>query len=147
MIRTILVPLTIAALVPSRGAAQTGCARTSPYADEFHADMKSLFFEADSIADRLRGGVIQKLGASDTSYVVREDSVCDRVLPVAVAQMRASNQIWASGQEGNYTATVFRFGPYFVVTLGEEPGAAVENRRSPTLVYRAADLVLLKSFY
>jgi hypothetical protein len=143
-----IAALLVMAAVPAK--AQQGCARTAPYAEEARQTLVPLFYSADATQVAVRGTAIQRLSASDTNYVVRTDSVCDQVLSTAVALMRQHSPVWSSGAEGNYVATVYRFGSYYVVGLAEERPAVtgglangVENGRSVTLVY-SATLMLLR---
>jgi hypothetical protein len=78
------------------------------------------------------------------------------VLDRAVTYLRQKNTLWAGGREGNFAATVYRFGPYFAISLAEErPAATYENGvlsgfatgRSPFLIYRASDLALVRVLY
>lgn len=136
-------------LAPSSARAQ-GCQRSSPYADEDLAATAPLFY--DSARADVRGTAIEQLTAADTQYVVRSDSVCRIVVEAAVAELRRSNDLWAAGREGDYAATVFRFGPYYAVALLEERApvkyesgmlTGFMTGRSPLLIYRATDLELL----
>jgi hypothetical protein len=148
---TLVALLTLAA-VPAR--AQQGCARTASYAEQSRTALAPLFYSSDQNQADVRGTAIQLLSASDSSYVVHTDSICTQVLAVAVAYMRQYNTTWAAGNEGNYVATVFRFGPYYAVTLAEaRPPVTYSNGtlsgfqtgRSQTLVYSAPTLTLVRA--
>jgi hypothetical protein len=153
MKRSIAAALAAVFFVPSIAAAQE-CQRTSPYADEDIHELALWFYNPEYKENR--GTEIQLLTPADTQYVVRDDSICDALVTDALARLRDGPSPWAEGREGNFEATVYRFGPYYVVELMEElPPVTYENgvldglvtSRSPTLIYRASDMKLLRSLY
>jgi hypothetical protein len=128
-----------------------GCSRTSPYADDDLEELGSIFYDVDSEADR--GGVVRLLTLADTAYVVRDDATCQAVLARVLPYLRQYHPTWAQGQEGNFVATIYRFGPYYAVEVVPEdrssPGtgdlAMVKHARTATLlIYSASDLTLLR---
>jgi hypothetical protein len=140
-------------LFPVAAHAQ-GCQRTPPHAEEDLQEVALLFRDSAYAEDR--GTEIRQLADADPQYVVRDDSVCQAVLDRAVAHMRRNNTIWAAGNEGNFEAVVYRFGPYYAVGLTEEtPPVTFENGvlsgfstgRSPFLIFEAGGLTLVKVLY
>jgi hypothetical protein len=149
----LIVALILAAAKPLQAQ---GCERTPEYADEARELLAPLFFESDSSDVAQRGSEIQQLSPGDSTYVVRDDSVCARIVPLAVSYLRQTNTVWAAGQEGRYSASVYRFGPYYAVSLGVERSPAMYSNGtvsgiltgpSPVIVYRAADMVPVKVLY
>jgi hypothetical protein len=142
----------ILGVLPAALPGQEGCGRTSESAEELREDLAPLFYSSDSLDAELRGTAIRRLSPADTQYVVREDSVCEAVLAVAVPLMRQYNTMWAAGREGNFTATVIRFGGYYAVSLvSEMPPMTLKDgvftsfgsATSATLVFRADTLEIL----
>lgn len=150
-----LLWIAAAALLASSPALGQGCSHASPYADDERMDIAPTFYDSTGVGNR--GTEIQQLSSSDTSYVVHNDTVCDAVLSLAIAYMRTVAPVWTANQEGNYVATVFRFGPYFAVSIdAEEPAATYSNGvltmgSSSTvgrlIVYDASTLTRLKVFH
>jgi hypothetical protein len=119
-IKLVLWIAAILSIIPAALPGQAGCGRTSGIAEELREHHAPLFYSSDSLEAELRGTAIRRLSPTDTQYVVREDSVCEAVLAVAVAHMRRYNTVWAAGREGNFTGTVIRFGEYYSVSLVTE---------------------------
>lgn len=135
------------------GGAHAQCQRTSPYAEEDIAEVAATFYDSEYVENR--GTAIQLLTAADTQYVVRDDLVCQAVLDRVLPLLRQHDPAWGEGKAGDYVATVYRFGPYYAVEMMREespdPDAGilgvVKHGRSPFLIYRAADLTLLRVLY
>jgi len=137
--------------IPMSANAQ-GCQRTSPDAAEDIEEIAATFYDPES--GDVRGTAIQLLTSADTAYVVRHDATCQAVLEEALPYLRQHHPLWVAGQEGNYQATVYRFGPYYAVELVPEdrsppptPGTLEmvrHDHRATLMVYRASDLTLLK---
>ena len=149
--RCILILVVATVLAVRSPANAQGCQRTSPHADEDMPEVAATFYDPEY--GDVRGATIQLLSATDTAYVVRDDSTCQVVLNQALAHLRQHHPLWAAGQEGNYQATVYRFGPYYAVEMVPEdrtprtPGTLdfVRNNHDATLmVYRISDLALLR---
>lgn len=144
--------VTVAAVLAfSVQASAQGCQRTAPHAEGYLPELAASFYDPDYAEDR--GTTIQLLSAADTAYVVRDDSTCQMVLNQALAHLRQHHPLWAAGQEGNYQATVYRFGPYYAVEMVPEDRTPtttgthdfVRNNHDATLmVYRISDLALLR---
>jgi hypothetical protein len=145
---SLLVAASVGLALP---ASAQGCQRTSPHAQEDIEEVGSTFYDPEAETDR--GTVIQLLTSADTAYVVRDDSTCQAIIDRAVSYLRQHHPVWAENKEGNYTATIYRFGPYYAVEVvpdNRSPAAqgelgAIDHRRIATvLIYRATDLVLLR---
>lgn len=156
------MPFILLPLAPAAVEAQ-GCSRTSPYAEEELAAIAPTF-SANPEAARNRGREIIPLARGDTTYVVRDDSVCQAVLDVVLPEVRRGDPEWADDGDDGYTADVLRLGPYYTVSLLREraPGSelrvtnnadgsitiqGVAHSRSPLVVLRAADLSIIQIFY
>ncbi|MBB4639311.1 hypothetical protein [Longimicrobium terrae] len=157
-----IAPLILLLLAPAAAEAQ-GCSRTPPDADE-ELPAIAATFSADPETARNRGPEITPLAPADTTYVVRDDSVCQAVLDVVIPEIRRGDPTWAGHREGHYTATVLRLGPYYTVSLLPERESGSELRvsnnadgsvtiqgvahsRNPFVVLRASDLGIVRIFY
>jgi hypothetical protein len=147
----VLLVLATALTTPLSSSAQ-GCQYTSPSAEEDVSQIAPMFYDPEYAEDR--GTTIQLLTSADTARVVRDDSVCQVVVNQAIAHLRQNSSVWNAGQEGKFQATVYRFGPYYAVSVVPEdrspppaPGTldmVRHDHRSVLLVYRASDLALLR---
>lgn len=114
------------------------------------------FYSSDPANAAERGDVIDLLPSTAPSYVVRDEHECSRALQRAIPFMRMHDPVWAAGEEGNYTANVYRFGPYLVVMIiAEQPHitATATSVELPAprgggllIVYRARGLKFLRAF-
>lgn len=149
--RNLVFIVLVTALASPAFANAQGCGYTSPGAEAEMEHIAPSFYDPE-YAD-VRGTVIQLLTSADTAYVVRDDSVCQVVLSQAITHLRQHSSMWSAGQEGNFQATVYRFGPYYAVSIAPEdrsppptPGTLDmirHDRSSALMVYRASDLTLL----
>lgn len=159
---TRIAPLIFLLLAPAAAEAQ-GCSRTPPDAEEDLIEIAASFSAGPETA-RNRGPGITPLVPADTTYVVRDDSVCQVVLDVVIPEIRRGDPVWAGHREGEYTAAVLRLGPYYTVSLLPERESGSELRatnnadgsvtiqgvahsRNPFVVLRAADLGIVRIFY
>lgn len=135
--------------------AAQGCAHASANAAEYLADLRTTFYSDDPADAASRGDAIVMLSPADSAYVVQDAAVCQRVVRRAIRYMRDNDSTWAMGREGNYEATVFRIGPYFVVALSAEdpPATYVDGVLSfdsdvhgKYIVFRARGLKVLRVF-
>jgi hypothetical protein len=148
--------VTAALLVAAAPARAQGCSHTPDDADEERVELAPTFYDSDPADPAVRGNAIQQLSASDTNYVVHDDSVCDLVLARAIQYVRGVDSTWARGAEGDYVASVFGFGPYYVASISaEQPAATYANGTlsmgSPAgaswqIVLRPEDLEIVRVF-
>lgn len=162
MLKPYLLMISCLLLAPATMDAQ-GCSRTSPSAEEELVALAATFSsDPESAIDH--GPWIPPLAATDSTYVVGDDSTYQAVLDVVIPAMRTGNTIWAEHREGDYTATVFRLGPYYAVVLllkgdgspsltvtknadGSTTVNGFETGRNPFVVLRATDLEILRIFF
>jgi hypothetical protein len=150
--------LAVGLAVAAAPAYAQGCSHSSSPSDaqEEREIIAPTFYSSDPANQVERGNVIEQLSSNAPSYVVRDDAVCTRALQRATRFMREHDPVWTSGREGNYSADVFRFGPYLVVSImAEQPPvratpSSVEIPPSRgegyRIVYRAHGLKLLRVF-
>jgi hypothetical protein len=141
----------VAALSTPAAVHAQGCQHTPPEADEDLEAVGSMFYDPESVENR--GSVIQLLSPSDTAYVVRNDSTCQAVLDRVIPYLRRHHAIWKAGEEGNFSASIYRFGPYYAVEIMPEDrsppatsisGVIKHGHDGALLIYRASDLALLR---
>ncbi|HEX8362423.1 MAG TPA: hypothetical protein VF613_20050 [Longimicrobium sp.] len=118
-------------------------------AEETRAAVAPLFF--DSAEADLREASVRQLAPGEIQQIVRDDSVCAALVQRAVAHLRATNSVWRAGQEGEQEVIVFRFGPYYAVSLTRaqpvtDTGLNVATGWSPLVVFRAGDHVYIHTF-
>ena len=125
-------------------------------AEEERRAITPKFYSSEPANAAERGDVIDLLPSTAPSYVVRDEHVCSRALQRAIPFMRTHDPVWAAGEEGNYTANVYRFGPYLVVMIIAEQARITVTATSVELpparggglliVYRAHGLKFLRAF-
>jgi hypothetical protein len=137
--------------LPSSPLQSQGCTPTWPDA-EFDVEIYATPF-TDSAYAAQRGSEIELVSSTDSIYLVQTPSVCEAVLREAVAYLRVNNPIWREHREGQYEFAVFRFGPYYAITITSwehgkptlEAGPLPDRGYTPrTMVFRVPDLQFLK---
>jgi hypothetical protein len=139
----------VAVVVPRLALAQACGSVIGARGEEIREAVAPIFF--DSAEADIREGYVRKLAPGEIQQVVRDDSVCPRLVELAVAHMRATNTRWSAHQEGGYEFVVLQFGPYYAVSLTEvemppRTGLDVSTGWSPLMVFRAVGLNYVHTF-